>query len=255
MQEHQKAFARLLADTGALFFAQGLRLKDGRPSPYFVNMGLFRTGRLNSMLGSYLAEMIVANDLVRGIDVILGPSYKGSALAVAAAVALWREHQIDLAFEYDRKEAKTHGEASGKGSLFVTNALFKGARVFIVDDVVTTMGTKYDILKLLKDESDRRNLDLTVTGVGLAVNREQTTAVTNAEGKVILGERGDDPVSRFTRETGMPVHILVGIRAVVDHLAQEKYPVQINGEKRPLDDETLKAFYDYLAVYGVRQDH
>ena len=83
MQDHQKAFAKLLADTGALFFAQGLRLKDGRPSPYFVNMGLFRTGRLNSLLGSFLAQMIVSNNLADGIDVILGPSYKGSALAVA----------------------------------------------------------------------------------------------------------------------------------------------------------------------------
>jgi orotate phosphoribosyltransferase len=200
MQDHQKAFARLLADTGALFFAQGLRLKDGRPSPYFVNMGLFRTGRLNSLLGSYLAQMIVANDLAGGIDVILGPSYKGSALAVAAAEALWRDHRIDLAFEYDRKEAKTHGEASGKGSLFVTNALFKGSRVFIVDDVVTTMGTKYDILNLLKDESDRKNLDLKVVGVGLAVNREQTTAVTDSDGQVILGERGHDPVARFEQK-------------------------------------------------------
>jgi orotate phosphoribosyltransferase len=251
MQDHQKAFARLLADTGALFFAQGLRLKDGRPSPYFVNMGLFRTGRLNSLLGSYLAQMIVANDLAGGIDVILGPSYKGSALAVAAAEALWRDHRIDLAFEYDRKEAKTHGEASGKGSLFVTNALFKGSRVFIVDDVVTTMGTKYDILNLLKDESDRKNLDLKVVGVGLAVNREQTTAVTDSDGQVILGERGHDPVARFEQKTGIPVHILIGIRSVVDYLEQEKHPIMIDGEKRPLDDKTLKAFYDYLAVYGI----
>ena len=252
MQDHQKAFAKLLADTGALFFAQGLRLKDGRPSPYFVNMGLFRTGRLNSLLGSFLAQMIVSNNLADGIDVILGPSYKGSALAVAAAVALWREHQIDLAFEYDRKEAKTHGEASGKGSLFVTNALFKGARVFIVDDVVTTMGTKYDILKLLKDESDRKNLDLTITGVGLAVNREQTTAVTDSNGRVTLGKRGHDPVARFEQETGIPVHILVGIRSVVDYLARESHPVMIDGEKQPLDDQTLKTFYDYLAEYGVQ---
>ncbi len=41
----------------------------------------------------------------------------------------------------------------------------------------------------------------------------------------------------------------------MDYLAQEKHPVMIEGKKRPLDDQTLKTFYDYLAEYGVRQDH
>ncbi|MBF0530822.1 MAG: hypothetical protein HQK55_16450, partial [Deltaproteobacteria bacterium] len=83
MESYQKEFAGVLAETGALFFAPGLRLKDGRPTPYFVNLGLFRTGRLIGRLGSFLAGMLMDRRLVDGIDVLVGPSYKGSALAVA----------------------------------------------------------------------------------------------------------------------------------------------------------------------------
>ena len=38
MKPYQENLARLLAESGALFFRSGLRLKDGRPTPYFVNL-------------------------------------------------------------------------------------------------------------------------------------------------------------------------------------------------------------------------
>jgi len=251
MEDYQKDFAVILAETGALFFAQGLRLKDGRPTPYFVNLGLFRTGRLSFVIGAFLARMLVARGLLDRIDVLVGPSYKGSALAVAAAQALWLEHGLDLLFDYDRKEAKTHGEATGRQSLFVTNALFPKARVFILDDVGTSMATKYDLLKTLRAESSARGLDLSVAGVGLAVDREQTTAVLGAENQVREGVRGEDALALFMDETGIPVHSLAGIRGVVRFLAEEQIPILINGVRRPLDPETLKAFDEYMATYGV----
>ena len=251
MEDHQKDFARVLAETGALFFAQGLRLKDGRPTPYFINMGLFRSGRLISLIGSYMARMLATRGLVDKLDVLVGPSYKGSALAVAVAQALWAEHGLEIMFDYDRKEAKSHGEATGRKSLFVTNALYHGARVFIIDDVATTMGTKYDLLKALKAESSARQLDLSVVGVGLAVHREQTTAVMDDKGSVREGIRGEDAIGRFIAKTGVQVYSLVGVRDVVGFLAQEGVPVLINGVRRPLDRATLKEFEDYMATYGV----
>ncbi|MEE9515813.1 MAG: orotate phosphoribosyltransferase, partial [Candidatus Adiutricales bacterium] len=105
MKEYQKEFARLLAESGALFFDKGLRLKDGRPTPYFVNIGLFHTGRYSSLLGSFLAQMIVSLGLADQTDILVGPSYKGSAIAVATSQALWLNHDRDILFEYDRKEA------------------------------------------------------------------------------------------------------------------------------------------------------
>jgi orotate phosphoribosyltransferase len=37
MEEYKKKLATILAETGALFFDKNLVLKDGRPTPYFVN--------------------------------------------------------------------------------------------------------------------------------------------------------------------------------------------------------------------------
>ena len=58
MDEYKKSLARTLAETGALFFDRNLVLKDGRPTPYFVNMAMFKTGRLSLELGSFFASMI-----------------------------------------------------------------------------------------------------------------------------------------------------------------------------------------------------
>ena len=120
MEEYKKQLAQTLAETGALFFDRDLRLKDGRPTPYFVNMAMFRTGRLSQKIGSFYAGMMVSQDLVRNTDIILGPSYKGSTIALATAMALWNDHGYDLLFDYDRKEAKTHGEAS------ISKGFFRG---------------------------------------------------------------------------------------------------------------------------------
>ncbi|MBU2551186.1 MAG: hypothetical protein KKB20_22430 [Proteobacteria bacterium] len=251
MEIYKKEFAHILADSGALFFTQGLRLKDGRPTPYFINLGLFRTGRLSTLIGGYLARMIAARDLLGSIDVLVGPSYKGSALAVATAQALWSEHSVDVMFEYDRKEPKTHGEATGRESAFVTNALHDGARIYVVDDVGTSMATKYALLKLLKAESSARRLHLHIVGVGLAVDREQTSAVLDENGHLREGVRGEDAIGRFIEETGHPVHALIGVREMVRYLADEGVPIMIGGVKRPLDPATMKEFEDYMAVYGV----
>ena len=251
MEDYQKEFARQLAETDALFFANGLQLKDGRPTPYFVNMGVFRTGRLSAMIGSLFARMLVGQGLVEKIDVLVGPSYKGSALAVATAQALWTEHRIELAYDYDRKEAKAHGEATGQASRFVTNALQPKSRIFIIDDVGTSMGTKYDLLKLLKAEDNARGLGLTIAGVGLAVDREQTQAVYDEKGRVVEEVKGEDAIGLFRKNTGLPVHCLVGIRDVVAYLAEREIPVLINGVKRPLDKGAIQRFHEYLETYGV----
>ncbi len=251
MENYQKEFARVLADSGALFFDRNLRLKDGRPTPYFVNMGLFRTGRLSFTLGSFMAQMMISRNLVEKTDILVGPSYKGSAIAVATALALWVSHRRDVLFEYDRKEAKAHGEATARKSMFVTNALYPGARIFILDDVGTTMRTKYDLLGLLKEESSLRGLDLSVTGIGLAVDREQTTAVIDSRGRVREGVKGEDAIEKFTAETGLPVYFLAGIRDIIHFLAEEKIPVSQNGVKRALDSAVLEEFQAYMDTYGV----
>jgi orotate phosphoribosyltransferase len=250
MEDYKKRLANILAETGALFFDRGLVLKDGRPSPYFVNFGMFRTGRLSMELGSFFAEMIVAKGLVNKTDIILGPSYKGSAIALATSIALYSRHGYDLFFEYDRKEEKTHGEGSRKSSLMVNRTLFDGCRVFIVDDVATSMGTKHELLERLRKEAEIDRISVNVTGIGIAVDREQTSAVYDKDGKVVLDQKGENAIEDFIAKTGIPVYPVAGIKEIMEYLYGSKTPVLINGERRPIDEETRAAFDKYIKTYG-----
>jgi orotate phosphoribosyltransferase len=251
MEEYKKRLATILAETGALFFEKNLLLKDGRPTPYFVNMAMFKTGRLALEMGTFFAEMIVSKDIAGEVDIILGPSYKGSSIALATAVALYKDHGIDLLFDYDRKEAKTHGEASAKKTIFVNQTLFDGCRIFVVDDVATSMGTKYELLEKIRDEGRSRGMVFYIKGIGICIDREQTTAVYDQAGKVVEGVKGDDAIGDFVERTGTPVYSVAGINEVVKYLYSERVPVKIEGKKMPIDEKTFSAFLRYVETYGV----
>jgi len=230
-EQRKKEFARLLAQTGAFFFKEGLRLKDGRPSPYFINMGKFGTGKLSYILGSFYADMIVHYGISEKIDILLGPSYKGSAIALATAVALWNKYGIELWFDYDRKEAKSHGEMSGKKGLMVNNVLFDNCRVFILDDVITSMKTKYDFVNKIKNEAEAQKIKCEIIGIGIAVDREQSN------------------IEEFTSNTGIPVYSILKISELVTYLYNEKIPVLINDKWQPITKEMKEKVDEYLRLY------
>jgi len=231
MEEYKKRLSLILAETEALFFDRDLVLKDGRPTPYFVNLGKFCTGRLLLELGSFFAEMLVSRSLGDKIDIIIGPSYKGSAIASATATALFHYHGRDLLFDYDRKEAKRHGERSSSAALFVNNTFFDGCRVFVVDDIA-------------------RGFRCETVGLGVAVDREQTTAVYDEKGNVILNRKGSNPTAEFTSNTGIPFLSVAGIREIVEYLYGNRIPLLISGGKRPMDKATKGEFDRYMETYG-----
>ena len=251
IENHVKRLAWTLAETGALFFDTGLVLKDGRPTPYFVNMAMFKTGRLSLLMGSFFAEMMVSRGLEKRVDVILGPSYKGSAIALSTSIALWQEYEKDVAFDYDRKEAKTHGEATGQKGMFVNQSFFDGCRLFVVDDVATSMGTKYDLLEKIEAEANLKGIAVHVEGIGICIDREQTTAVYTGEGNVVLGGRGKNAIDDFVSNSGIGVFSVAGIRAVVQYLYEEGVPVLVKGKRAPIDDRTKAEFDRYIKTYGT----
>ena len=251
MDDYKKKFAMALAEAGAIFFDRSLILKDGRPTPYFVNMAMFRTGRLSIKMGSFFAGMMISRGLVKDVDVILGPSYKGSTIALSTAIALWQNHQIDLAFDYDRKEAKTHGEGSVSKSIFVNNFFFDGCRIFIVDDVATSMRTKFDLLEKIGSEARLTGMSFNVVGIGIGLDREQTTALYDKDGKVILGQKGGNAIQDFVSKSGIPVFAVAGIREVVDYLYREGVPVMVQRNRTPIDEKIKSEFDKYVEIYGI----
>ncbi len=251
LKPYQKEFTHFLAETGSLFFKEGLVLKDGRPSPYFVNMGRLCTGKLSFRLGSFYTRRLLESDQLPEVDIILGPSYKGSAIAQAMAINLWTDHQKETCFEYDRKEIKSYGEASGQKNLMVNNTFFNGCGLWIVDDVGTSMATKYDLLEKITLEREQKKISVRIVGLCLGIDRQQTTACYDQERNVILGKKGEDALRQFTERTQVPVYSIAPISEVVQYLFEEQIPVQVEGAWRPLSPSLKKGFEDYLRLYGT----
>ena len=157
MQGYQRDFIDFALQVGVLRFGE-FTLKSGRQSPYFFNAGLFKSGRALARLGRYYAQAIVDSGIA--FDVLFGPAYKGIPLAAVTAAALFDSHGIDVAYAFNRKEAKDHGE----GGVIVGHPL--QGRVLIIDDVITA-GTaireSVDVIRALGAEP---------AGVVIALDRQ-----------------------------------------------------------------------------------
>jgi len=122
------SFVEFALQNEALLFGE-FTLKSGRISPYFFNAGKFNQGQAFNELGKFYAETLISSKV--NFDLLFGPAYKGIPLATATSVALARDYNRSVNVTFNRKEAKTHGEA---GTLI--GAPLKG-RVVIIDDVIT----------------------------------------------------------------------------------------------------------------------
>ncbi len=274
MESFQEDFADRLADSDGnpLFFGTNLKLKDGRDTPYFVNIGGFsQTAEGMWILGSCFAGM-AKKMMVDGmpIDIISGPSYKASAIAQATATALYRERGINLGFNYDRKEIKAHGEGSGKGKMFVGAEFYDCCNVLIVDDVGTSMRTKIDHIAKIEAAASDLEIKVNVTGVLIGVDREQVGPVyregydpakhanENSEW-VSHGKRGEDAIANFTAETGVPVFSVLGVRMLMQYLASNSrnVPFKLSSgefERVPVTQDFLdEKFEPYMELYGSKR--
>ena len=125
-----RRFIDLALECNALRFGE-FELKSGRVSPYFLNTGLFHSGRALARLGRCYAETILAAGIE--FDMLYGPAYKGIPLVASAAVAFAfaEAGARDVPYAFNRKEPKDHGEGGG-----TVGAPLAG-RVLIVDDVIS----------------------------------------------------------------------------------------------------------------------
>lgn len=138
---YQQEFVQFALGAQALRFGE-YTLKSGRKSPYFFNVGDFKTGAALAQLGRYYAKAIVASGVQ--FDLLFGPAYKGIPLVAAVAIALAQEYGIDKPFCFDRKEAKDHGE----GGTIVGAAM--NGRVLMVDDVITAGTTFRQVVQMIQ---------------------------------------------------------------------------------------------------------
>jgi len=166
LPSYKKEFIHHLFETGVIKFGE-FKLKSGRISPYFINMGLaMKDGEGCSKVGTIYAQAIWDN-LGDNFDYIHGPAYKGIPLASLVAEKLWEQYGVNKRWGYDRKESKNYGDTAEK--LIVGN-LQDADRVLIVDDVITTGKTKVDNWQRLSTLKK-----ILPVGIFIAVDRQELT--------------------------------------------------------------------------------
>lgn len=221
--EHFKTrFIELLVECEAIRFGE-FTLKSGRRSPYFIDAGRLRTGAAVAGLGRAYAERLIAAGIE--CDVVFGPSYKGVPLAVATAMA-FAELGRDMGFCFDRKEAKDHGE----GGVFVGATPTDGARVVVVDDVITSGTSVHEASELL-----RRSAKISIVGVIVAVDREERG----------VGDR--TTLAELEERLQAPVLPVVGMSEIVEHLVGREVAGRV-----VLSPARRRAIEAYLKRYGPR---
>ena len=158
---YKEEFIRFMTECGVLTFGD-FTLKSGRKAPYFVNTGNYRTGAQLCRLGEYYAQCITEHGLKA--DVLFGPAYKGIPLAAAAAIALYRNHGVEVGYAYDRKEVKDHGE----GGMIVGSKLEAGTKVVLIEDVMTSGKALREVYPKLKSAAD-----VEIAGMIITVDRQE----------------------------------------------------------------------------------
>ncbi len=213
MQDYQKEFLEFALDVGVLRFGE-FTLKSGRISPYFFNAGLFNSGAALARLGRYYAQAIMDSGIE--FDVLYGPAYKGIPLAAVTAAALYDQHGKDVAYAFNRKEAKDHGE----GGVIVGHAL--EGKILIIDDVIsagTSVRESMDIIEQLGAKA---------AGVVIALDRQEK------------GQGDLSAIQEVERDYKIPVAGIVQLKDLVSFL-QEK------GDS----PQYLDAIQHYRDQYGV----
>ena len=213
---YKQDFIKFMVDCGVLTFGD-FTLKSGRKAPYFINCGNYKTGAQLNKLGEFYAECIIDNNIP--VETLFGPAYTGIPLAVSAVTALSRKG-VDVAYCFDRKEVKDHGE----GGMFIGKQLADGEKVVIIDDVMTSGKALRESMPKLKSAAD-----VNVTGMVITVDRMEK------------GQGDMSAVQEVKRDFGIDVYSIVTIADIIEAIENDVVPGK----------EYLEKMIEYRNVYGV----
>lgn len=188
-------FIQFAITQGVLQFGE-FTLKSGRTSPYFFNMGNICSGASLDQLGTFYANRI--DQIETPIELLFGPAYKGIPLVSAASIALSKNHNQDLPYVFNRKEAKQHGEG---GSL--VGAPLTG-QVLIIDDVITAGTAIREVLEIIEKS------DATAMGILVALDRQE------------VGPGGQSAIQEIEQEFGIEVYSLANVSQLITYLQNDE---------------------------------
>jgi orotate phosphoribosyltransferase len=224
LETYQQEFIEFMVSSNVLMFGD-FTTKSGRQTPFFINTGKYETGDQMRRLGRFYSQALHAS-VKEPVAFLYGPAYKGIPLAVATAIGMADLYKKDIAFCFNRKEVKDHGE----GGSLIGHKPHDGERLVIVEDV-TTAGT-----------SIRESVAL-LSGLAKVVFGAVIVSVDRME----RGQQGaKSAVQEIRDEFGIPVHPIVTLDDIVGHLHNRS----LGG--RVIVDDAMKAKIDaYRARYGA----
>ncbi|KAK4893618.1 orotate phosphoribosyltransferase [Elasticomyces elasticus] len=189
-------------------------LKSNRISPYFVNCGLFcRAKLIRAISTAYARELhtYATENPAWTFDVLFGPAYKGIPLCATTAeklATLDEEKWGDVAYSFNRKEVKDHGE----GGLMVGESL-KGKRVVIIDDVMTAGTAIREAIEIIKSQGGE------LVGIIVAVDRqEKIPSESERAGRGDDGTPRGSTIGEVRREFGVPVLAVLTLGDLIEGL-------------------------------------
>jgi orotate phosphoribosyltransferase len=222
MLPYKQQFIEFMVRSGVLTFGDFVT-KSGRKTPFFINTGNYKTGAQLVKLGQYYAEAVI-NNLGPQFNVLFGPAYKGIPLAVSTSMILSEKFGQDVAFCFNRKEAKDHGE----GGTLIGHKLRNGDKVLIIEDVTTAGTSVRESIPMLKAIAD-------VTIAGLVVSVDRMEKGTGTKGAL----------TELKDEFNIPAFSIVSLEEIIEHLHNR----EVDG-KVVLNDEILERIHDYRKQYG-----
>ena len=198
MQSYKKDFVDFMLEAGVLRFGE-FKTKSGRLAPYFINTGLYRSGKHIARLGEFYAGTIREN--IKGhYDLLFGPAYKGIPLVVTTAVALFHRYNENVLYSFNRKEAKNHGE----GGNIIGQVPERGHKIIIVEDVVTAGTSVRESIALLRSIAD-----VEIVAQVIAVDRMEK------------GQGELSAIQELERDFGIKTYPIVTIEEIIAYLSKD----------------------------------
>ena len=213
---YKEEFVKFMVDSGVLTFGE-FTLKSGRIAPYFINAGNYKTGAQLAKLGGFYAECIKDNGIE--VETLFGPAYKGIPLAVSAVTALSRKG-VDVAYCFDRKEVKDHGE----GGTFVGYVPQAGEEIVIIEDVITAGTAIRESMEILSHVEGTK-----VAATFIMVDRKEK------------GQTDKGAMQEIEEQFGFPVYSIVDVYDIIEYL-----------EADPANEENVTRIKNYLAINGAK---
>lgn len=220
MEQYKKEFIEFMLSCDVLKFGD-FTLKSGRKSPFFMNAGLYVTGRQLTELSHYYAKAI-HDQFGDDFDVLFGPAYKGIPLTVATSMAYYELYGKEIRYCSNRKEIKDHGDTG----ILLGSKLKDGDRVVMIEDVTSSGKSMEETVPIVRGQAN-----VEIVGLIVSLNRNEK------------GKSDKTALKEISELYGFPTAAIVSMPEVIEVMKEENR----------LDDELLSRIDAYYEQYGAKE--